>query len=81
MKQRFQRGDLVRTSQGTEGIVLGSYRDLFGGAADGYPCYTLHIRETGPCSWYYQNELTLIEKDREDLLRAWRTREPSDSTG
>ena len=79
--QKFQRGDLVKIANdlgpsmshfdaGIEAIVTGSYADQYGG--DDTRSYTLHLGPTrGECSWYHEEQLTLIEPGAVDLLRQW----------
>jgi hypothetical protein len=78
--QKFQKGDLVqidkdrggyigRLAAGCEVVVVGSYADQFGG--DDRSCYTLYLKRFGPCSWVYEQELTLIEPARTDKLQEW----------
>jgi hypothetical protein len=54
---------------GCEAIVIGSYADQYGGS--NHNSYTLHIKDSGRCSWYYGQQLTLIERGRYDLLEQW----------
>ena len=70
--QKFRLGDLVRVAKDLgssrshftsdcDAIVVGSYADQFGGSD--VESYTLMLLpEGGRCSWYYEEELTLIEK-------------------
>jgi hypothetical protein len=77
--QKFHMGDLVRVAKEAslflaeerEAIVIGSYADQYGGASRN--TYTLHIKgDCGSSSWYDEPYLTLIERDRTDLLRQWK---------
>jgi len=80
-KQKFQRGDLVRVGAGSslaehmgligaEAIVIGSYRDQYGG--DDTESYTLHFGpEKGEASWCDESDMTLVEPGALDLLRQW----------
>ena len=78
--QKFQKGDWVRVAKdlgrsmrhftaNCEAIVIGSYADQYGG--DCREDYTLHLKESGECSWYHGHQLTLIESGRMDTLQAW----------
>ena len=78
--QMFQKGDLVRVTKDMpshmshftsdiDAIVIGSYADQYGGSDT--KDYTLHLRGGGECSWYEENQLSLIERDRSDLLSVW----------
>jgi hypothetical protein len=80
MKQEFHKGDHVRVAddlgpsmshfqKGCEAIVIGSYADQYGGSST--DSYTIHIKGGGQCSWYYAQQLTLIERNRSDLLKQW----------
>jgi len=78
--QKFNRGDWVRVAKDLgpymshftadcEAIVIGSYADQYGGS--NHNSYTLHLKGAGQCSWYYGEQLTLIEPGRIDKLQAW----------
>jgi len=32
----------------------------------------LYIKDFGECSWYEENQLTLIEENRLDILKSWK---------
>lgn len=79
-QQKFHNGDHVRIAKNLgasmshfqadkEAIVIGSYKDQFGGSDT--KSYTLHIKDQGKVSWYYEHQLTLIESNRLDLLSQW----------
>ena len=77
--QTFNTGDWVMVAKGAslfaeeerEAIVIGSYADQYGGASRN--TYTLHLKgDSGGSSWYDEPYLTLIERDRTDLLRQWK---------
>ena len=79
-KQKFRYGDHVRVKKDqvnymshfasdVEAIVLGSYKDQYGG--NDTKSYTLYINGEGEVSWYYDHQLELIEKGRSDLLEKW----------
>lgn len=85
--QLFHYGDLVhiakdlgqamsRFTANCDAIVLGSYRDSFGGGNT--KSYTLHLKGSGEHSWYEEHQLTLIEKGRIDLLKQWKTEEETE---
>jgi hypothetical protein len=78
--QKFQKGDWVRVAKDLgpsmshfaadcEAIVVGSYKDQYGG--NNIDSFTLHLKGSGQCSWYYASQLTLIESGRLDKLQAW----------
>jgi hypothetical protein len=70
MPQKFKGGDRVLIAKdlgphmrhfpaNCEAIVLYSYKDQYGG--DDTDSFALHLVGRGRCSWYYSNQLTLIE--------------------
>lgn len=78
--QKFHKGDLVRIDKDLgdsrshftsdcDAIVIGSYRDQFGG--DDVDSYTLYLEASGECSWYHECSLSLIETGRLDKLKEW----------
>lgn len=78
--QKFRMGDLVQVADdlgpmmshftsGRRAIVMGSYNDKYGGG--NIESYSLWLEGRGECSWYYEWQLTLIEKNRCDLLEEW----------
>ena len=78
--QKFQQGDYVRVAKDlgssmshftsdTDAIVEYSYKDKYGGSDD--ESYSLFLKDRGSCAWYYGSQLSLIEKDRKDLLKEW----------
>jgi len=78
--QKFNKGDKVRVADdlgptmkhfqsGMDAIVIGSYKDKYGG--DDTESYTIHIEGRGTCSWYYEHQLTLIEKGCYQELCDW----------
>lgn len=80
MSQKFHMGDLVHVAKDLgqsmshftndiDAIVIGSYKDEYGG--DNTKSYTLHLKGYGRCSWYYEHQLILLEKNRCDLLESW----------
>ena len=58
---------------GKEAIIMGSYKDLYGGSSEQSPEYSIYIKERGEHSWYPENTL-IFEKhlDNEDLLNIWK---------
>lgn len=79
-KQKFQKGDLVHIAADlgasmshftadVDAIVIGSYADQYGG--NNTKDYTLHLKSKGQVSWYYETQLTLLERNRLDLLHEW----------
>jgi hypothetical protein len=82
VSQKFQRGDYVRVAKDLglsmshfradcDAIVIGSYRDQYGGSNN--KSYTLYFEDSGQCSWYDEEQLSLIEAGRADLLEQWQT--------
>jgi hypothetical protein len=80
--QKFTKGDLVHVAANLgssmshfdadiDAIVIGSYNDQFGGSDERTPSYTLFLKGRGECSWYFESQLELIEKNRADLLKQW----------
>lgn len=70
--QKFQRGDRVRIAKdlgphmrhfpaNCEATVLYSYKDWYGG--DDIDSFALQ-GDTWRCSWYYSDQLTLIEEGK-----------------
>lgn len=81
MTQKFFKGDLVQLggmplsmshfAGNCKAIVIGTYAEQYGGGASREKEYTLFILahgDKGEASWYHENQLTLIEPDRFDLL-------------
>jgi len=78
--QKFNKGDLVKVDKelkpgmshfhkDCDAVVVGSYADKFGG--DNNEKYSIYIKGIGECSWYFEDQLTLIEHDRIDLVDKW----------
>ena len=87
IEQKFHYGDLVRVAKDLgkhmsrfgndcDAIVISSYKDQYGGA-EREPSYTLFIKDRGGVSWYYEHQLSLIEKNRVDLLVEWKEKRAS----
>lgn len=87
-KQLFQKYDLVRIAKDLgpymqhftgdcNAIVMGSYNDQFGGGD--VDSYTLYLEGQGTVSWYETHQLTLIEPQRRDILKAWQKEEQDES--
>jgi hypothetical protein len=53
-----------------DAVVIGSYKDQYGGRGDNQ--YTLYLKGEGQCSWYYEEQLTLISHDGETELAKWK---------
>jgi hypothetical protein len=80
MSQKFFLGDRVRIAQDLgpsmshfekdcEAIVMYSYAEQYDGTGKDVDQFSLYILPNrGEVSWYYANQLTLIEPDRLDLL-------------
>lgn len=80
---KFNHGDYVRIAKNInssmghltadcDAIVLGSYADLYGGTDPDNASYSLYLKGKGHVSWYYANQLTLIDRARNDLLKSWK---------
>jgi hypothetical protein len=78
--QKFHNGDLVRVAKNLgecmvhftadcDAIVMYSYAEKYGGETN--LTYSLFIKGKGECSWYNEDQLTLIEHKRLDLLKQW----------
>ena len=83
MTQKFFKGDLVQVSEmplhmdhfdgNCKAIVIATYTEQHGRSPRSDKQYTLFILkrgERGEVSWYDEDQLTLIEPDRFDLLPA-----------
>jgi len=80
MSQKFFLGDRVRIAKDLgasmshfesdcEAIVMYSYAEQYDGSAKNVDKFSLYILPNrGETSWYYADQLTLIEPDRLDLL-------------
>lgn len=84
---RFYSGDYVRVAKDLgrsmshfqsdcDAVVIGSYGDRFGG--EDHNSYTIHIRGRGQVSWYYGEQLELLERARHDLIEAWEAEEEAE---
>lgn len=71
---RFYKGDIVRISKtaqtlqqckGKTAVVLGSYKDLYGGRAVGD--YSLDVQGFGHVSWFEAKDLKLVFRQRNCL--------------
>ena len=78
--QKFKKGDYVRVAKDLgpsmghfpadcDAIVIGSYKDQYGGSDT--KSYTLSLKGNGEYSWYKERQLTLIKRNRLDLLKQW----------
>lgn len=81
MKQKFKRGDLVRIAKDLgpamshftadcNAIVIGSYKDQYGGGEQENTSYTVFIEGQGETSWYDESQLTFI-RHAPTLLKQW----------
>jgi len=77
--QKFFKGDLVQVGEmpiymrhfdgNCKAIVLYTYEELYGRSGDKRQQYSLHLLPSrGEVSWYEEDQLTLIEPERFDLL-------------
>ena len=78
MTQKFFKGDLVKVGDmpsfmdhfpgNCKAIVIASGAEEYDGNPKEYILHILKGNERGEHSWYEENQLTLIEPDRLDLL-------------
>lgn len=80
--EKFRHGDVVQIAKnlrpsmahftsGVRGIVIGSYRDQYGGSGDyAIKDYTIFVEGQGETSWYSEDQLTFIEHNP-SLLDTW----------
>lgn len=80
MSQQFTRGDVVHIAKDLgdsmshfendrDAVILGSYRDQYGGGPSGEDHYTVMFLDTGgTCSWYYDHNLTLVRHGGESEI-------------
>jgi hypothetical protein len=87
-EQKFNKGDYVQVAKDLgpsmahfasdcEAIVIGSYADKYGGGNTS--SYTIHIKDRGEISWYYESQLELITPDKLDLLEEWEVKKQEES--
>ena len=80
--QKFNKGDHVQLAKDLgrnmthfqsdcEAIVMHTYDEKFGG--DDIDSYCVYIKGGGETSWYKEHQLSLIEKNRIDLLDQWKS--------
>ncbi len=81
--QKFHKGDLVRVAKDLgptmshfkrdcDAIVLGSYTDEYGRGMERHDhTYSIFIKNRGGHSWYDEDQLTLVQASRLDLLAEW----------
>lgn len=83
-KRRFAMYDLVHIAKDlgssmshftadVDAIVLGTYASPCGGSD--YNSYSLYVKDDGPTSWYYGEQLTLIQHKAQAILKEWKTKE------
>lgn len=79
--QKFNKGDKVKVADdlgssmghfqsGMQAIVIASYADKFGGSDT--KSYSIYIKGQGEVSWYYENQMELIEKGCYEELEEWK---------
>ena len=77
-KQQYHHADHVRITEpgiesGLDAIVMYSYSEKYdGGRESNHPHYCLFIKDRGEVSWFYEDHITLVEKNRPDLLLRWK---------
>lgn len=98
MTQKFFKGDLVQIGEmpkymshftgNCKAIVIATYAEQFSSSsARDHKQYTLHVLpKEGESSWYEEDQLTLIEPNRFDLLpksnkhrKVWEAKQERDS--
>ena len=78
--QKFHKGDLVRIAKDLgpsmghfesdcEAIVVGSYAEQYGGSNTN--SYSVFLKGKGHSSWYYEDQLSLIESAMLNKLKEW----------
>lgn len=84
MTQKFFKGDLVQVGEmptmmshftgNCQAIVIYTYTEQYGRSGANsdkeYSLFILKRGDRGEVSWYHEDQLTLIESDRLDLLPA-----------
>ena len=72
--QKFRIGDIVRIKENAlEAVILGSYRDLYGGV--NIRNYSLRLENGGESAWHHENEIELIEMlEQRDFVNLCRTK-------
>jgi hypothetical protein len=84
MTQKFFKGDLVQVGEmpismshftgNCQAIVLYTYAEQYGRSGSNphkdYSLFILKRGDRGEVAWYHEDQLTLIEADRLDLLPA-----------
>ena len=84
MTQKFFKGDLVQVGDmplsmrhftgNCQAIVLYTYTEQYGRSGSdpdkSYSLFILKKGDRGEVAWYHEDQLTLIEQDRFDLLPA-----------
>lgn len=79
MAQKFKKGDLVRVAKDlkpTMGHFTADCDAIVIEHSDGD--YGLFLKDKGECWWYEEEQLTLIEKGRSDLLKKWKAEEKAE---
>ena len=54
-----------------DAIVIGSYKDKYGGGEKMSQLYTIYIKGHGEVAWYYENQLELIKAGQFNLIKQW----------
>ena len=74
--QKYHKGDLVRVAKDLcDAIVMYTYKERYGGDSRQEKSYCIHIKGKGQTSWYNEQQLELIERNRLDLLQQWENEE------
>ena len=100
MVQKYFKGDLVQIGDmpssmrhfpaNCKAIVLYSYKEKYGGSGQTADDYCLHVLKQGcgDTAWYHEEQLTLLDKDRFDLLpkghtdrKVWEAKQQRDNKG
>lgn len=100
MVQKYFKGDLVQLGDmprsmshfpaNCQAVVMYTYKEKYGGSKREEQQYCLYIleKDQGETSWYDEDQLTLIDKDRFDLLpkghtdrKVWEAKQQRDNKG
>lgn len=83
MRQKFEKGDYVKVARnlgssmshfqaGCNAIVEYSFSDSVSDEDRDMEQYSLLFEDSGSSAWYYEHQLSLIEKGRLDLFYKWK---------
>lgn len=81
--QKFSKGDYVKiaddlgssmghfSGRGKNAVIEYSYSEKYGNNNCVNHTYSVYVENQGSSSWYYENQLELIEINRPDILNKW----------